>query len=1405
MSKALEKREDLQLFVKEQIVGPGAFNKRYFLLSKWKNNEFAGQNLNSCIAYENYSEVISEVPAYQYSSAILFPISKQAAGAEGQRFGDDVDPDDDDDDEFPSSENADDENFDDDKSESVSSKNQNYPNTCGISFAVNLDTALEKDLTVEVEYRTYEKLTQETSRKNRLAFFISENQSEVERVITTFFADVFETTLLDGNLFVSLKVDIDINVHLYTLDYSNFEKFVSIDLVPKIDIVFPDGDFHEKVTKVYDNTEFVFTSIYTEKLYDVILSLIKSDRLKYHELKDLISMIEVYNQVKEIVTELKTIYRKSSKRNRPTPMWESKKHGSKIILEKRDSQKNIQRGQIHVPDSNNLELSYQYLTKLNKITGVTNLYVKLVLVNKNIVEIDADEPPQLNKKDKANVKAFFGIHLKVQENRPKVLVAYNPPNLLDIDEEDNLNKLLYRKLEDLGEGYNTSVTWGKVARDNLKFISTDFLPDQDTPNVDYIPSKIVNGGIETLINEESLSFRNLSLFSSKSDGEIVRELEDFIEKYHQWINAKRQELDNIGDIQRKDILYKQLKGCEKDYARLKRNINLLTVDTVGMSAFRLMNSAMFMQLHHGIKTKAIIKNANEPFIPVTNSAQYYSSIRLDKEYKWRSFQIAFVLLNIDAFIRPKKGDKLIRDVFETGWPERNEVADLVWFPTGGGKTEAYLGLIAFCISYRRFKNGTQGFGTTVLMRYTLRLLTLQQFQRATLLICALEAIRKDSYPLPNRLSLGNDRITIGLFVGKDSLPNRWKGSGKGNEGMFEELSKIKDQLKVKENYPTLKLKTKLPHTNCPWCGGALFVDETLPNVFPNEENEYRIDTRLIIVCNSKGCTFHNRRATDLNKSLPLCLFDEDIYKFPPTLLFGTVDKFAAIANKVSTITNERNQDSRRLFGKGKDQKTLPPELIIQDELHLLLGPLGSAVGLFEKAIDECCTYRDSTGLSIKPKIITSTATTRNTDKQIFALFNRRSEIFPKQGIESDDSFFSFFKRESNKLDVYESNRRYVGILPVGKTQVWMQLRIASIFLVHRVKHLKKVLTKDEIFLNSQGYDEYKEVLNYYYTVISYFNSLKEVGKTQSQLGHYLPGDVNQICKNTLAWDFLDRMIRTHDVIASDELTGRLSGEEVKSSMSQIEKSWDLFKVDVPPEFVIATNMISVGIDISRLNTMIVNSMPRNTAEYIQASSRVAREKEGIVFTVHHPFRSRDISHYQRFKEYHEKFYSYVEPISVTPFANKALERYLAMYLAVVIRHNAEWGLTNNDAAGRINEKLVADIKVLTKTRMAEIRKNADRLANYLQTRDDGLSTNIEGIIGGEELHDVEAKIDELLESRWLARKGNTAPPLDLAYRDDISVKSLFTPNNGLSMNDNWNVKQSLREIAPSVVVKTVQQ
>lgn len=1433
MNDFRKKREGLEAFTKEQIIGPGAFNKRYFFLEKWPVNEFVGQELRSSTvkAFDNKSEILTEVPAYQYSSGILFPETRIRSIQSKVVVSDDTENSFDQNDELLDSNNgADDDDIKDSSSETLISKQQNYPNSFGLSFVVAKEADLQKDISLSISFRKYSLVNKKKALENRFACWVPEYNVEIEEAVKKYFDPLFGTEKIDNNLFITIKQEIEPS-DLYDIDYRRMNIFLQENLIKdliellneqlvivkeKNNVKYYGIESDRKLelysidlSKQYGGVDYLnVASLYSSNLIGFIQDQLKIDIENYAGYRSVIRQLEIYNQLKEIITDLKSVL----KPRNASPIWEAENFDNiPLTLPQFEGTGNVFRKSGLLLNEQNpaikdLNYSVQYIIKGQEV------FVKVVIVNKASITLLENEPPQLNKKNEANLKAYFGVELRAEEKKEHVLQQYNPPQLLDFDEEDNFNKLIYRNYFDYGEGYNTSVNWG-ASHDAFKFISTDFLPTQETPKVDFTPKKIVNGKVTLRITDDRvLSMRYLSTISETTDDDILISLTRFIKEYELWIIEKEKDINNEDWLVKneKDLLVKQIRACRNDFLRLNRNIDLLKKDAKAMAAFRVMNTAMFMQLHHSKGIGIAKKDGCKFFKDFGNDEGYYRKVAcMDGDYKWRSFQLAFILLNVDAFVRPTEGDMTVKDIFGTGWPERNEIADLVWFPTGGGKTEAYLGIIAFVIGYRRFTKAEQGNGTTVLMRYTLRLLTLQQFQRATILICALESIRKGDFSLPQNCNFGIERITIGLFVGSGSLPNKWKGDEKSMES---ELRKIAGSL---EN-GVEKVTTNIPFTECPWCGGSLFIDKELNNLSHKFGGDnYGINDQLNICCNNIFCSFKGigskNRPTD-DASLPLRLFDEDIYKFPPTLLFGTVDKFAALANKVSRSNTDRDNDSSRLLGKRQSQNTLPPELIIQDELHLLLGPLGSAVGLFEKSIDHLCTYTID-NIKVKPKIITSTATTRNTDKQIFALFNRRSEIFPKQGILCDDSFFAYYERNKELPEEYVSNRKYIGILPVGKTQVWMQLRVASIALCHRLRFLKQNYSNDEIFETPDRLADMKQVFDYYHTILSYFNSLKDVGKTQSQLSHYLPGDLNFVTKNTTPWSFLDKLIRSESEIDYSELTGRLSGEEVKTNLSNIERKWELLhfedgkytlSIQSPPEFVIATNMISVGIDVSRFNTMIISSMPRNVAEYIQASSRVARNKEGIVFTVHHPFRSRDISHYQKFKEFHEKFYSYVEPISVTPFANKALDRYFAMFLSVMIRHTKQLGLTNNKDATALTQEKINIIKGLIMQEIKDVAEHAEKLEVYLTTRDAGVLSSVDGIISDDEVIGVSNKLDKLIEY-WLDRLQGSEPIIDLEFRSSAAINSLFITGSNDNYPTHWKVGHSLREIDPSIVIKTVQQ
>ena len=372
-------------------------------------------------------------------------------------------------------------------------------------------------------------------------------------------------------------------------------------------------------------------------------------------------------------------------------------------------------------------------------------------------------------------------------------------------------------------------------------------------------------------------------------------------------------------------------------------------------------------------------------------------------------------------------------------------------------------------------------------------------------------------------------------------------------------------------------------------------------------------------------------------------------------------------------------------------------------------------------------------------------------------------------------------------------------MPTGRSHVWMQMRLAAIMLVHRAVFESTQSSPDANPITGKGYSNgLIEAMDNYHSIISYFNSTREVGKTQSQIQTYIKKEMLKVFNRVIRPTKMMHLIYTHNDIEEGELTGRLSGEAVKSALDSVQKKWNPSKRfatmgkkgNVPPEFIAATNMISVGLDVGRFNQILMNSMPRNKAEYIQASSRVARSKEGIVITIHHPFKSRDISHFEKFIEFHEKMYSYVEPISITPFTNKAVNKYLSLYIGTMVRHLCDEKFANIDGAGRINE---SDLGALKKNLMSYFK---ERISKW-ETSDD---IDIKNILKRENLNYISEYINVALQ-QWLTLKGES---ISLRYKKYKQKDYLYNEEGDLSDNDNkshWGISGSLRVIEPNSVIK----
>lgn len=768
------------------------------------------------------------------------------------------------------------------------------------------------------------------------------------------------------------------------------------------------------------------------------------------------------------------------------------------------------------------------------------------------------------------------------------------------DTDYKLNALLYRNVKTYGIGHGCAATWD----DHMapKTITAEVMPEYEVKPIE--PGK---------------SSAELSMWVYATDYEkTIKDLNYLCNEYEEWIKEKKEDIKALDD-RFKETASKQMEQASECLGRMREGIKLLVNDKDVRLAFQLANKAMLMQQIHykmplvnfedyDIDEFEYVLKENIVLPKVEDPSTWYNPDPANPIIygKWRPFQIAFILLNLVS-MRDKDSDD-------------RSIVDLIWFPTGGGKTEAYLGLTAYTILLRRILDPTDS-GTTVIMRYTLRLLTAQQYERASSLICALDKIRSENVTL-----LGKDRITIGLWVGdsltdnnSDTVKTRIRKIHKG-----EESGNVSVALK------------------CPWCGASMETFSTKGKIQYTPGYVISDDKKKVLFCcGNPGCDYHSEK-----QPLPLSLFDDDIYENPPTLLFGTVDKFAMLPFK---------PNAKVLFGGDKEHT--PPELIIQDELHLITGPLGSTVGLYETLISELCNDEGK-----RPKIIASTATISHAKQQCNALYDCGEDKvfqFPVQGISYDDCYFA----KENKSAV---GRKYVGLYGAAASSS----ATASIFTFAAFIYAVKALHADTEALRDP-----------YWTNLCYFGSMRELGQAATWYIADIKERLEVIYRNRLE-SMLDSSERRY-LYEQDmaELTSRMSNSEIPQILKRLEvKCTDKDKNAL--NMCLATNMVSVGVDVPRLGLMTVTGQPKSFSEYIQATSRVGRSSAapGLVLVIYNTSKPRDKSYYERFQMQHSQLYKNVEPTSVTPFSRPLRER--AMHAIFTALHRFYVDKSERDNASR---------------------------------------------------------------------------------------------------------------------------
>ena len=759
---------------------------------------------------------------------------------------------------------------------------------------------------------------------------------------------------------------------------------------------------------------------------------------------------------------------------------------------------------------------------------------------------------------------FFQVRLSVTEIGSGTF-APRPSRRSQTDDDSRTAALIYRNVQEYVVGHTCSAR-AILEGASIVSLETDWVPATTVSGVSDRGDSVFDS-LRAATNRRPLDSQWLAQASPELLGMA---LEDLVLAYREWIRSEGLRIPDLPAALQPQART-HMERCERGADRMAGGIAAIRADSKVCSAFQLAQTAMSLQ---------------------------FGWQREGAQLSWRPFQLAFQLLVLESLATRSHRDR--------------DVMDLLWFPTGGGKTEAYLALTAFVIMLRRLRSSKEddGAGVAVLMRYTLRLLTIQQFQRAAAMIFACEVLRRrgavGSGPLP---FLGGTPIGIGLWVGAAATPLT--------------LSEACDRRPGESSTPEQL-------TACPCCGAAL---------------NWRITRKESIVeCLSDGsiCELVLSGAR-----LPIWTIDEEVYRHTPSLLIGTVDKFAQIVRK---------PDTRVLFGRATPHA--PPDLIIQDELHLISGPLGSIAGLYEVAIDELCR-RDA----VRAKVIGSTATIRRAEDQIRALFDRATYQFPSPGLDAGNSGFAVTDRDG-------PGRLYVGLTTAGRSATYMlQALVASLLQAVR----EPGASTDE--------------RDNYWTLVTYFNSLRELGRALVLMQDDVPVSVGQFASR--------RGEAQRRIEVPAELTSRVPSYEIRDMLTRLTKrATDPEAVDL----LVASNMISVGMDIPRLGLMVVNAQPKTLSEYIQATSRVGRgQVPGIVVTMYNSMRARDRSHFETFETWHRSLYRDVEATSVTPFASRAQDKALHAVLVALVRHTVP---------GMDRRPVLDDLR----------RSDAERIAGVIESR-----------------------------------------------------------------------------------------
>lgn len=853
----------------------------------------------------------------------------------------------------------------------------------------------------------------------------------------------------------------------------------------------------------------------------------------------------------------------------------------------------------------------------------------------------------------------------------------------DLDVEEQRLRLQYRNRLEFAIGRTCSADWTVSPEQPRRAtnVRTTWLPVAEIPQT----------------KAESVPHSVLDMVAlATADAAAVRSgLQPIADGYAAWLDEQQHIADQLPSHMR-DTADEVIEEAWQVQRQLADGIEFLTHDEEALRCFHFMNKVMADQRMH---TQIAAKRANNNTLTLAEAEQQVESS--EYPHHWRVFQIAFILMQIHALSEPTLA---VRS--DPKWSTAK--AQLLFFPTGGGKTEAYLGLAAYAFAAHRRQgiidspdgtlNGNEG--VTVLMRYTLRLLTSQQFQRASALVCAAELERRK-----NPEVWGFEPFRIGLWVGTSVTPKRVDEAA-------QEIQQLNRQ-NSSRNPDVLQI------VNCPWCGRTLSstslkVDKTLGRVYVHCSDRFG------------ECPFAEGGAVE--EGIPVLTTDEEIYRLVPAFVIATVDKFVRLARESAASalfgyvgrkcdrhgyvpqrgvdgSNDYSscnlQDDSSHPAKNGHPKALihpairlrPPDLIIQDELHLITGSLGTTVGLFEAGIDVMSTWHDAAGHVVRPMIVASSATVRKASDQIQNLYARGTTMFPPQVLDAADTFFS----KEVPISADHPGRRYIGISTTGVRLSNAEIHTATTLL----KGVQRLMDDPN---GGSAADPYM-------TLIGYFSTTREL----AGMARFMQDDIATRVRNRRLGSLLPQRLGTKgNMLNVGELTSRIASSDIVQTLNAMnipfERRYDstealarnsaLKKQGKKPSYrsgerpfdaVLATSMLQVGVDVPRLGLMMIVGQPKNTAEYIQASSRVGRDENrpGLVVTLGNWARPRDLAHFEQFRAYHDSFYARVEPLSVTPFSITSMDRGIEGMMvsaARVLQAGVHDGLSPEHNAGQVDEQ-----------------------------------------------------------------------------------------------------------------------